>query len=150
MVSNIIRTYMEDGNLALAAVNSIIFPIVRHVSFDGGVICIWRVCVCVCAGYTALFIRNTRNVQFSDYYFIIFSKRITSVCNGITVLTHDRDLVSIVEDIRVVYNGILIVDYVFVYVDKRGGLNHRLEASNESFTLPQHLIDIHQDDAPYL
>ena len=46
-----------------------------------------------CVGYTALFIRNTRNVKFADTCFMIFRENFNDVQKIVLVLTHNEDLI---------------------------------------------------------
>ena len=87
---NNIRLFTEDGKLPkiLTATDIPIFPILRFLSFNEGII---RILVGgECVGFTAPFIKNTCNVQFANQCFMIFRERFTAVEKVIPVLTHDE------------------------------------------------------------
>ena len=56
----------------------------------------WGMCRVYCTIYW-----NTCNVQFTDYYFMILRECFTSVRKVLTVLIHDGDLISIVEEMGI-------------------------------------------------
>ena len=100
-ISNITMSYIEDRNLAptLAAIDIPTFPIVQYVFFDEGVIHI--LVGGECAGCTAPFIRNTCNVQFSDYFCMIIREHFTFIRKVLPVLNHDGDLIYIMEEMGI-------------------------------------------------
>ena len=88
---NNIRSFVEDGELPriLTAIDILIFPILRFLSFNEGVL---RILVGgECVGYTVPFIKNTCNVQFANQCFMICREHFTAVEKVIPGFTHDED-----------------------------------------------------------
>ena len=59
----------------------------------------------------------------------------------------NQDGTTLLNEVREAYNGTFMVDLYVCAWTRNFLVAHRLDALNDSFTLPLYLIDMHQDGA---